>query len=79
MNIYDGKSPNDFITFEMMGTEHEFPQQNVHVSLEHCLFLPPLQYTNPVIKIENWYWVFNTITQRACLELIINNTACQDS
>ena len=38
MNMYDGKYPNDFITFEMMGTEHEFPQQNVHVSLEHCLF-----------------------------------------
>ena len=53
MNMYDGKSPNDFITFEMMGTEHEFPQQNVHVSLEHCLFLPPLQYTKLVWTLDS--------------------------
>ena len=58
MNMYDGKSPNDFITFEMMGTEHEFPQQNVHVSLGHNIW----QFH---AGMEPWKWHYsNTIGSR---------------
>ena len=60
MNMYDGKSPNDFITFEMMGTEHEFPQQNVHVSLEHCLFYHHCIYSGYSLNIRSKYISLST-------------------